>query len=319
MFSTKLKNYVSFKDFFHYKRVLNIFLIYFLFFFSFVFKLDSKTWEFNKINSLEIISNDSDFGGISSLSIENNGKNLIMLSDKGFFFKGIIDRNSDNKMTNLTLTSKEKLLKSNGKIVDGKNIDSEGLAKSINGNFFISFESNHRIMYHEKLDLPGKLLIKHPDFSKFEVNKGIETLAINSKNHLFAIPELPSKIKRGFPIYILKNKKWSADNLIEVSDNFQITDGTFINDNLLIILERDLDWVKGFRTQIRIIEFLEGRINKIHKVFTSDYTSTNFEGISIWKENDEFKKLKIILISDNNFLPFIETKISEYELIMTEK
>ena len=319
MFSTNLKKYVIIKEFLNYKRILNIFFISTLFFVFFVYKLDSKTWKFNKLSSLDIISKDSDFGGISSLSVEKNGKNLVMLSDKGFVFKGIIDRNSNKKMTKLTLTSKDKLLKSNGKVVDGKNIDSEGLAKSINGNFFISFESNHRIMYHEELDLPGKLLVKHPDFSTFEINKGIEALAINSKNHLFAIPESPSKIRKGFPVYILKNRKWTVDNTIEASVNFEITDGTFINDNLLIILERELDWVKGFRTQIRIIEFINGKINKIYNVFTSDYSSTNFEGIAIWKKNNELNKMKIILISDNNFLPFIETKISEFELIMNEK
>lgn len=319
MFSTNFINYLNIKGFLNNKRVLKIFLISNLFLIIFIYKLESKTWEFNKISSLDVISQDPDFGGISSLSIEDNGKNLVMLSDKGFFFHGIIHRSLDNKLKKLTFSRKGKLLKSNGKIVDGKNIDSEGLAKSKNGNFFVSFESNHRIMYHEKLYLPGRLLTKHSDFSKFEINKGIETLAINSKNHLYAIPELPSKIKKGFPVYVLKNRKWSLDNIIKASGDFQITDGAFINDNLLIVLERELDWVKGFRTQIRIIEFLDEKINNIHKVFTSGYTSTNFEGISIWKKNDEFNKIKVILISDNNFLPFIETKISEYELNMKEK
>ena len=86
----------------------------------------------------------------------------------------------------------------------------------------------------------------------------------------------------------------------------------------LIILERELDWVKGFRTQIRMVNFLDEKIKNIKRIYISDYNSANNEGISIWNKNMGIERIKILTISDNNFLPFIETVINEYELVQLD-
>ena len=301
------------KSYFFNKIPITIFCFLSIFFFTYSYSETIK-WNLKKTQTFIIKNEDPDFGGISSIIIDNNGKKFEMLSDKGIFFKGEIIRDENEKILDLNFFEKGKLLKSNGESVDGRNIDSEGMTKSINNDYFISFESNHRIMYHEKLNLPGRLLSKHSDFKTFEANKGIEALAINSKNYLYAIPELPS-IKNKFPIYIFKNNKWTSINEIEVQKDFQITDADFLNDEQLIILERELDWVKGFRTLIRLINIKNNEIINVRKIFMSNYNSTNNEGISIWNTNNNNLSIKLTTISDNNFLPFIETVINEYELI----
>ena len=246
-----LKNNLNF-----FYKILLIFIILLIIYIFSINYSESKEWKLEKIQTYIITYNDNDFGGISSINVDNKGEEFVMLSDKGIFFRGEIIRDKKKKIKIINFKEKEKLLKSNGEYVDKRNIDSEGMTKSKNNNYYISFESNHRIMFHEKLTSPGKLLSKHADFYNFEVNKGIEALAINSKNDLYAIPEIPSKLKNKFPIYIYKKNKWTSKNEIDIHENFQITDAIFLNDNQLIILERELDWVKGFRTQIRMVNFL---------------------------------------------------------------
>ena len=54
--------------------------------------------------------------------------------------------------------------------------------------YYISFESNNRIMYHETLKTPGKFIPEHPDFDKLLFNDGIEALAIKDNGELYALP-----------------------------------------------------------------------------------------------------------------------------------
>lgn len=299
-------------------KILLIIIIFLMFCIFSIGHSESKEWKLEKIQTYIIAYDDNDFGGISSINLDNKGEEFVMLSDKGVFFKGKILRDEKKKIKKIIFKEKEKLLKSNGEYVDKRNIDSEGMTKTKSNNFYISFESNHRIMFHEKLNSPGKLLSKHPDFYNFEVNKGIEALATNSKNDLYAIPEVPLKLKNKFPVYIYSQNKWTSENEIDIQENFQITDAIFLNDDQLIILERELDWVKGFRTQIRVINFLDDKIKNIKRVYISDYNSANNEGISIWNRNVEVERIKFLTISDNNFLPFIETVINEYELVQLD-
>ena len=127
----------------------------------------SETWKVESFGSFEIDLNIPEMGGLSALAITRFGKNFITLSDRGKYFQGTIDRNSSGLISNLNVLKSGSLLNSSGKALTGRNTDSESMTATQKKGFYISFESNDRIMFHKSLNAPGEFLPKHSDFELF--------------------------------------------------------------------------------------------------------------------------------------------------------
>ena len=199
-----------------------------------------------------------------------------------------------------------------GEELSGRNTDSESLTTTQTEGFYISFESNDRIMFHKSLKSPGEFLPKHDDFKRFDRNKGLEAIASNSKGQIHAIPEKPPNGDSRYPIYKLVNGKWTIFSRFSPSKAFLVTDAVFLPDNQLLILERDYNWGVGFKMQLRILTMRPDTITGQNIIFSLDSGLHNYEGVSIWQ--DKYKNYFITLISDNNFLPFVNSKVKEFKL-----
>ena len=154
-------------------------------------KADVKKWKLEQVGFLNIDRNEKNYGGFSGLIIKNEGSEALILTDKSFFFVLKLQRNDEGILTGYSLIRKGRILSSKGEHLNGRNTDSESIAMDANDNYYISFESNHRIMMHAKVEGKGVFVPKHPMFRKLSVNKGIEALAIDADNRLIAIPEKP--------------------------------------------------------------------------------------------------------------------------------
>ena len=152
------------------------------------------------------------------------------------YFEGNILRDINGAIIDISIFNDGPLLNSSGQPLAGRNTDSESLTVYKEG-FLISFESNHRIMFHKSLGAAGTFLPKHRDFMKFKTNKGIEAIASNSKGEIFAIPEEPPGNDVNFPIYKLIEGKWSVFARFPTSGSFLVTEAIFLpDDNLKMIL-----------------------------------------------------------------------------------
>ena len=279
----------------------------------FTYTITINKWELNLFGSKILTYEDQDFGGISGLTVSENGENFVFLSDKSFFFKGKIIRDNLNKIIELKILDKGQLSSSKGEILTGKNIDSESIVKIDKSGYYVSFESNNRIMYHETLKSPGKFIPKHSDFDKLLFNDGIEALAIKENGELYAIPELPPKGKDYHPIYKFYNNEWSIIDKIKIDQGFKVVDAEMIDDKNLITLERKFSFYDGFKIRLRRIIFEKNIIKNSEILLESlPWEYYNFEGLGKWKDSNG--NIYLTIISDNQFSPLLKTEVKEFIL-----
>lgn len=276
------------------------------------FSVVAQNWIIEPVGSYEINLDIPQLGGLSSIKINQAGKHFVSISDKGRYFEGNILRDINGAIIDISIFNDGPLLNSSGQPLAGRNTDSEAFTTTHENGFFISFESNHRIMFHESLDTAGTFLPKHKDFKHFKANKGLEAIAANSSGEIFAIPEEPSEIDANFPIYKLKDNNWSVLARFPPSGSFQVTDAVFLPDDNMLLLERDYDWGVGFKMQLRILNIQNDTITGQNVLFSLDSGLHNHEGLSIWQ--DDSNKFFLTSISDNNFLPFVASEIREFRL-----
>jgi len=275
----------------------------------------SENWILEPTGNYEIPLDFPQLGGLSAINVHQSGKRFVTISDRGKYFIGNIERDNAETIIDIQIIESGSLLNSAGEHLSGRNTDSESLTTIDNQAFFISFESNHRIMFHESLQAAGTFLPKHADFKKFSPNKGLEAIAVNSKGQIFAIPEEPPGEDVDFPLYKFNGETWSIFSRFPTSGSFLVTDSVFLPDGDILILERDYDWSVGFKMQLRLLHLNDYTITGQTALLSLNSGLHNHEGLSLWQ--NESKQFFITSISDNNFLPFVTSEIKEFKLQKT--
>ena len=276
-------------------------------------KADVKKWQLEQVGFLNIDRNEKDYGGFSGLVISNEGTEALVVTDKSFFFVLELRRDENDNLIGYSVIRKGRILSSKGEHLNGRNTDSESIVIDKNNNYYISFESNHRIMMHAKVEGKGVFVPKHPMFRKLSVNKGIEALAIDADNRLIAIPEKPPSGISDIPIFRLQNDKWEIIKYVKINDNFLVTDAEILPEGLLLILERKFSWTQGFKTRFRLISLDKFDNKEPITVFTSTANQfDNLEGVTLWR--DKNGEMRILTVSDDNFHPLQQSEIREFFL-----
>ena len=276
-------------------------------------KADVKSWVLEQVGVLNIDKNEEDYGGFSGLIIQKQGSEALLVTDKSFYFVLELLRNEDDNLTGFSVSKKGRILSSKGEKLTGRNTDSESIVIDANNNYFISFESNHRIMMHTEVEGKGIFVPKHPMFRKLSVNKGIEALTVDDENRLIAIPEKPPLGISDIPIFRLQNNKWEIIKYVKIEDNFLVTDAEILPMGLLLILERKFSWTQGFKTRFRLISLDKFDNTEPIIVFTSTANQfDNLEGMTFWK--DKKGEMRILTVSDDNFHPLQQSEIREFFL-----
>ena len=276
-------------------------------------KADVKKWKLEQVGFLNIDRNEKDYGGFSGLLINNAGTEALVVTDKSFFFVLELRRDDNDILIGYSVIKKGRILSSKGEHLNGRNTDSESIAMDANNNYYISFESNHRIMMHAEVEGKGIFVPKHPMFRKLSVNKGIEALAIDNENRLIAIPEKPPLGMSDIPLFRLQYNKWEIIKYVKIEDNFLVTDAEILPMGLLLILERKFSWTQGFKTRFRLISLDKFDNTEPIIVFTSTANQfDNLEGMTFWK--DKKGEMRILTVSDDNFHPLQQSEIREFFL-----
>lgn len=252
-----------------------------------------------------------DFGGVSALELDADGRGFVAVTDRTQLLHGRLERDGGT-VTGVTLTGSHFLLQPDGAPMTGWRRDSEGLALREDGQLFVSFEAGARVWAYPDPAGPAERLPHHPDFKDMAGNAALEALAIDARNHLYAVPETPLHRAGDLPLYHYDGTGWRIAQRIAVLDGFAPVGADFGPDGQFYLLERKFGGI-GFRSRVRRFDL--SRFDPQGEVlFTSSLGQhDNLEGLSVWR--DETGQTRLTMVSDDNFKFFQRTEIVEYAVI----
>ena len=253
---------------------------------------------------------DPAFGGFSAIELTQDGQHFTALSDKSHMTQGTVTRDGSGRITAIRAGALTLLRDIEGAPLTGEATDSEGLALSPEGGFFVSFEGQHRVRYYPRADQPAQRVAGHADFQAMQMNSSLEALAIDARGHLFTLPERSGALDRPFPVYRFDGKDWDIPFTLPRSGAFLPVGADFGPDGWLYLLERALTG-PGFRSRIRRFDVTGDRVNAEEVLLqTGTAQHDNLEGLSVWQ--DDQGRIRLTMISDDNFKFFQRTEIVEY-------
>jgi hypothetical protein len=253
----------------------------------------------------------AEFGGFSGLAVAPNGRDFTVISDRGTWATARFLRDADGRLEGVALADKGPLRAIDGEALGGEDVDAEALVIGPDGGAWVSFEAFHRIRHYPDLTEPAERVPAHPDFPRLQGNSGLEALAIDAEGTLYAIPERSGRSERPFPVYRLRDGAWDQRLRLRRDGPFLVSDAAFGPDGRLYLLERDFEWLGGFRSRVRRFELgPDGFGAETTLIETRFGELDNMEGIAVWQDPEG--RTRVILVSDDNFFPLQRTMFAEY-------
>jgi hypothetical protein len=217
------------------------------------FALDSEgpkaVGQLAHLGSLRLTSPDSDFGGISGLIVSPDGKAFLAITDSSHWLTGKLTY-TDGRLTGLTGKEIAPLRDLSGKPLQGKAGDAEGLAGSLDGDVYVSFEGDHRIWKYAfgKDGLDAKpVAVKVPaDLAKAPGNGGLEAITLLSDGKLLAITESYENADGDIRGWLIDPAGKAAASLaLKRRAPYDVTDARQLENGDVLTLERRFNRVGG--------------------------------------------------------------------------
>lgn len=253
------------------------------------------------------------FGGFSGIEVSENGRNIIVLSDRGAFTTGQITRDEAGRIASISAKPVQPLQGADGKPLKPGLSDSEGIALAADGSVYISFEGRARVLFYPELGGPAENLPSPPDFKAMQENSALEALAIDAKGVLYTLPERSGGEHKPFPVYRFKNGKWDKRLQIPRDGGYLPVGADFGPDDKFYLLERDFRGLAGFSSRLRRFGLGPKGFDKGETLLETPVgLYDNLEGVSVWR--DTAGHLIATMVSDDNFKFFLRSQIVEYQL-----
>ncbi|TPM37848.1 esterase-like activity of phytase family protein [Mesorhizobium sp. B2-3-4] len=263
------------------------------------------------VGGLEMTSPSRDFGALSAFRFLKAGSDFIGVADTGYWFFGTVDRDAERRPVGIRNFRMQQMVDRNGQPIDEKwEVDAEGLAVK-DGIATVGFERNHRVAQFriDPQDMKGPL--RQLDFlvpaRELRQNRGFETVTHANANgqHQGGLVVVSEKsLDRSGNIYaaIIEGPHKGVFT-VKRNDDFDITDGAFLPNGDLLLLERSFTMAGGLKMRLRRIygESVEkGAVADGPVLLQADmgYQIDNMEGLDVWTRDDG--ALMVSLISDDN-------------------
>lgn len=278
------------------------------------FKIGSSQSRFGKlefVGGLILSSSEPLFGAMSSIRFMEDGKTFLAVLDTGHWMSGIIERDSSGKLANIAHVRIDPMLDESGQEAKRKvDMDAEGLALR-NGQAFVSYEQRPRIDIYpidgRATARPvGRLPHLIPD-SEFRRNAGMETLALSPadgplKGAMVTVAEASLDINGHLLAAVLEEPRKGLFAVVKDS-SYSVTDGVFLADGDLLLLERRFNLAEGVGMRIRRIKgdtIKPGAVVDGQILIEADLSNQidNMEGMDVIEGPDGARHL--ILVSDDN-------------------
>lgn len=263
------------------------------------------------IGGLEMVSSNSVFGSLSSIRMRPDGKSFVGVLDTGHWLTGSIERDAKGRLSGLSGVEITPMRDRSGRTYEGKGrMDAEGVA--LDGDrILVSFEGNHRVdAYPDSGFLDSRALstvgILIPS-DEMRVNRGIETVVVApASSPLKGAPVIVTERsldEDGNRLAAILEGPLKGQFAVEKDGSFDVTDGAFLPDGDLLLLERRFNMAEGIGMRIRRIK---GRDIKPGAVVNGEllvegnfnYNIDNMEGLDTFQAEDG--TTHIILVSDDN-------------------
>lgn len=278
------------------------------------FQISSYSDQFGKLTYMGGILTWSDeplYGAISSIRFRDDGETFLAVLDTGHFLSGRIERSADGKLSGIRSADITAMLDDKGQEPARKYmVDAESLA--LRGQkAYVGFEQRHRIEIYDTTELKtarpeGSLPHLIPN-GELRSNGGLETVAKSPDS---------SKLQ-GAMITIAEQSVDDDGNLfaailegplkgqfrVAKHDDFAVTDGTFLPNGDLILLERRFNFAQGIGMRIRRVagaDLKPGALIEGELLLDAGmtYQIDNMEGIDAVTMDDG--SIHLFIVSDNN-------------------
>lgn len=275
---------------------------------------------------LLLASQDESFGGWSGLVMDDSGRRMLAISDRGDWLLGDLVHSGGrpNGIENATMGAIAGL---DGRPLRGRDSDAESVAllegTLTRGAVLISFERNHRIgrfpIGPRGLEPPTGYLRLPADLGRVVAsNRGIEAVGVLRGGPLaggiIAFAEEGYDASRNHTGWLWPGGASSEPvpiGLTNIAD-FAVTDVASLQDGSLLVLERKFRWLEGVKMRLRHVPaaairpgaLLEG---EVLVEAGAGYEIDNMEGIAV--SHDARGQPLLTLISDNNFNDVLQRTI----------
>ena len=269
--------------------------------------------ELRLLSSFAFSDPSTSFGGFSSIHVYPDGQTFLATSDRGHFLTGRIDR-ADDQIIAVRQVEMIPIRDPKGAPLSGIRVDAEGLAVRTDGRLYVSFEAYHRVWTYQEITGEAAWLPRHPDFRNLQNNSSLEALAIDQEGTLYTLPERSGEWDRPFPVYRYAGGRWDRTLSIPRRGEHLIAGADFGPDGKFYLLERLYENLRGFSTRIRRFTLTSTGFTEEETLLeTAIGTHDNLEGISVWRDGQD--RIRLTMISDDNFRFFQKTELVEYLLV----
>ncbi|WP_027143520.1 esterase-like activity of phytase family protein [Mesorhizobium sp. WSM3626] len=270
---------------------------------------DKQFGQLEFVGGLEMTSPSHDFGALSAFRFLKAGSDFIGVADTGYWFFGSVARDADG--VGIQNFRMQQMVDQSGQPIDEKReVDAEGLAVK-DGIATVGFERNHRVVQFridpDNMKAPFRQLDFLAPARELRKNRGFETVTHSNANgqHRGGLVVVSEKsLDKTGNIYaaIIEGPRKGVFT-VKRNGDFDITDGAFLPDGDLLLLERSFTMTGGLKMRLRRIygESVEkGAVADGPVLLQADmgYQIDNMEGLDVWTRTDG--ALMVSLISDDN-------------------
>lgn len=260
-------------------------------------------------------------GGLSDIAWDEDEQRLYAISDHGtlFHFRPIFDNERLVDLQLITALPLYTLLWNTP--VDGKHRDAEGLEvinahNGIKGDteLLISFERNHRVMRYRPDGKPLQILRLPPPLHNRKnyhgKNKSLESVTLSPTLGILTAAEFPlDDAPDYFSLFSLSGSRW----LIPAPEDTGLVAMQALGKRNLLLLEREWKGMfAGITTRLSRVHMGTGKMFEPETLLQfgplDGIPTANFEGLTKVKGN------RFLLISDDNYSPFLRTLLLYVEL-----
>jgi hypothetical protein len=288
---------------------------------------ETRFGELEFVGGLEMYGSSKHFGALSAIHVFDDQAHFIGAADTGFWYGGRIERDADRRPTGLTDVTMREFVDAQGGFTHEKwNVDAEGL--TVDGQTaYVSFEREHRITEYDISDLGNPVFLREakPPVPMYELrrNRGFETVAVAPQGLPYAgalvgITEKSLDRDRNIMAFVRKPDGASFEFSVRRRGEFDITDGKFLPDGDLVLLERRFNIQDGVAMRLRRIagtDIIKGSTVDGEILLQADllYQIDNMEGLSVSVDPDGTPRLTIV--SDDNHSILQRNLLLEFRLV----
>lgn len=276
------------------------------------------------IGGIEFTSPDSRVQSLSSIRFRPDGRHFVSVLDTGEWLTGAIERDAAGRLSGISDVSVNSILLRSGRPGSKTESDAEGFTIR-DGQAIVSFEQQHRVDVYPDPGFETSRPIKSLDFliprNELRRNAGMETVVASPpssplKGGIVVVGERSLDDKGNLLAAIIDGPLKGQFTVVR-HDPFDATDGAFLANGDLILLERRYSLLGGVGMRMRRIraeEIRPGAVVDGEMLIEADMGDEidNMEGVDVVAGSDG--RPHLILVSDDNGNFFQRSIMLEFRL-----